>query len=61
MNGIGLRRIFTSPAGNTRERAKLPENPVSRLNDAYLDISVATNMGFKGDIRHWEELLRIGG
>ena len=26
-------------AGNTRERAKLPENPVSRLNDTYLDIS----------------------
>jgi hypothetical protein len=61
VNGIGLRRIFTSPAGNTRERAKLPENPVSRLNDAYLDISDRREHGLQRDFRHWEELLRIGG
>ena len=47
--------------GSFGGRAKLPGSPASKSSDASSRrFRVAESMGFKGDIRQWEHLLRIG-
>ena len=51
---------FTGRAGNTAQIAITPEKAASRSSALISTFRVAESMGFKGDIRQWQELLRIG-
>jgi hypothetical protein len=47
--------------GNTGERAKQPGSPASKSERCVISsFKIAESMGFKGDFRQWEDLLRIG-
>jgi hypothetical protein len=54
-----LYRTFINLEGRIGERAKLPGSPASKSSDVLSRHSKSPSLGFKGDFRQWEDLLRL--
>lgn len=60
-NATDLLPTSIRAGGNTGERAKLPGKSGKQIERCVISTFwVAESLGFKGDIREWQELLRIG-
>ena len=55
-----LSPTFINPGGNTDGRAKQPGSPANKSSGAISSFRIAESLGFKGDFRQWEHLLRVG-
>ena len=59
VDATDLSPTFISPGDHIGEPAKLPESPARKSSGASSQASIAESMGFKGDFRQWEQLMRV--